>query len=492
MSENEFVTFLLKSTRENDIIALENHLLTVTNPADYLNRVYDDIHMQKCTLLSIACLKGYIEMIHMLLSRFTPDLEVLNDVILEDMTPNQHIFFDVSVLWIAASINNFEIVKLLVEHGANINHTTRTNSTPLRGACFNGNLDMARYLIENGADIHIAKENNDTNLMVSVCYKHLNMIIYLVNELKCDVNICDNKGRSALYDAVNSGSLEIVEFLLRNGARNYYAIHDQMSPLLWAAEKRRIDLVNAIGSYCSLIERIEAEEIIGSSFVCGPHGDRNLDQAFEHFYHALELRLINNLPKPLRLITNDIFNNQEECQTIEQLKAIRSNFNRMYIEALLVRERLLGSSNEEYRYSLCYRGAILVDNGEHHACLDYWLYELHLREQFTISLDAKYLRRFVSLFCGMLYKKKSIPMEALLTILVATTKELDPSDKNFDYNLHTLLFLITLISQVSVVHYYCLWKNALFSFLQKMIFLLLVGKVSIVIFMVSINGIILY
>ncbi len=448
MSGIEYVNLLLSAARQGDINALENHLSTIKNPTIYLNQVYDEALMQKCTLLTIACLNGHVDIIRMLLSRFKPDLEVLNNVIFGDVNPNQHVFSNVSVLWTAASINNFDIVKLLVEHGANINHTTKTNSTALRGACFNGNLDMVRYLIENGADIHIAKENNDTNLMVSVCHKHLNIVTYLVDELKCDVNICDNDGRSPLYDAVNCESLELVEFLLKHGARNFRSIKDQMSPLMWAAEKRSANLLEAISSHCSMLERIEAEELIGSAFICAPHGDRTIDQSLEHFYRAFELRLAHDLPKTLRLTSNEIFGNQRECQTIDELKEIRSNFNRMYIEALLVRERLLGSTNAEYRYSLCYRGAILADNGQHHEAVAYWIYELSLCQQYSIPLDSKHLRRFASLFSGMLYKIMSIPMESLLTVISATMEELEHNTENFNYNLYTLLFLITLTSQV--------------------------------------------
>jgi Fem-1 family protein b len=62
----------------------------------------------------------------------------------------------------------FSIVKQLVEHGADVNHTTNTNSTPVRCACYSGNVSMARYLIENGAHIHIVRKNNDPNLALSV------------------------------------------------------------------------------------------------------------------------------------------------------------------------------------------------------------------------------------------------------------------------------------------------------------------------------------
>jgi Fem-1 family protein b len=453
MYEQEFVSSLLRATRRGDVNALESHLLTVTNPDLYLNRVYNDEYMQKCTLLTIACLQGHEHVIRMLLKRFKPDLEILNNVIIEGGNLSRQIFSNVSVLWTAVSINNFEIVKLLVEYGANVNHTTKTNSTPLRGACYNGNVNMARYLIEKGANIHIAKENNDTNLMVSVCHKHLNMVTYLVNELNIDVNECDNDGHSPLYDAVICGSLELVEFLLKHGARNFRAVVDQMSPLMWAAEKRHPHLMEAISSQCSLLERIEAEELLGSAFVCGTRDNRDLDQAFKHFYRALELRFVHDLPKPLRLITNEIFGDRQECQTIDELKKIQSSFNNMYIEALLVRERLLGLTNKEYRYSLCYRGAILADNEQYHEAVSYWLYELELRRQYSILLEPKHLRNFVSIFCGMLYKSNSLPMEALLIIIVATTEELEHDAQNFNYNLNTLLFLITTTSQVQIYLY---------------------------------------
>lgn len=54
-------------------------------------------------------------------------------------------------LWCAAAAGHFCIVKLLVKHGANVNSTTRTNSTPLRAACFDGHFEIVKYLVKNGA-----------------------------------------------------------------------------------------------------------------------------------------------------------------------------------------------------------------------------------------------------------------------------------------------------------------------------------------------------
>jgi ankyrin repeat protein len=54
-------------------------------------------------------------------------------------------------LWCAAAAGHTSIVKLLVRHGANVNSTTKTNSTPLRAACFDGHYEIVKYLVAHGA-----------------------------------------------------------------------------------------------------------------------------------------------------------------------------------------------------------------------------------------------------------------------------------------------------------------------------------------------------
>jgi len=51
----------------------------------------------------------------------------------------------------AANYNNFEMVKLLVEHGANVNTRNREGSTALSIAQSNDNVQIISFLIENGA-----------------------------------------------------------------------------------------------------------------------------------------------------------------------------------------------------------------------------------------------------------------------------------------------------------------------------------------------------
>ncbi|CAF2043548.1 unnamed protein product [Rotaria magnacalcarata] len=255
--------FLMSLVRQGNISMLEEYLPSIPNPDQYLNRVFGDEFMEQCSLLTIACLNEHINLMRVLIKRFQPDLEIKNDILFGDGHTNRLMCFSATILWAAAAIDNFDIVKLLVEHGANVNYTTKTNSTPLRSACYNGNIDMTRYLIENG----------------------------------CDVNLCDNDGRPPLYEAVSCGSMELVQFLLDHGARNFPAICDQVSPLIWVAEKKRTSIVNAIRSHCPLIEQLETEELLGTAFVCFDLDDRDSKHAYEHFTRELELRSIHSLPK---------------------------------------------------------------------------------------------------------------------------------------------------------------------------------------------------
>jgi Fem-1 family protein b len=279
---------------------------------------------------------------------------------------------------------------------------------------------------------------------------HLDMTIYLIDELNYDVNPCDNDGRSALYDPVYCKSLELLELLLKRGARNIRATLDQMSPLMWAAEKRCRNLVDAIASHCSLLERIEAEELFGSAIVCTLYDDRNLEEAFQCFYRALELRLMHNLPKVLRMVTTEIFDNRQECQTLEELEENRSNLDYMYTEALLIRERLLGPADKKYHDSLAYRGAVLADEGKYVKALLIWMFELRLRQKYSISFESKQLREIVSLISEILYQSISIPSDALLTLLALMNEELEHHKNDFDYNLYTMLFLNTITAHVYI------------------------------------------
>ncbi|CAF3240495.1 unnamed protein product [Rotaria socialis] len=286
-------------------------------------------------------------------------------------------------------------------------------------ACLNEHINLMRVLIKRfQLDLEIKNDilfgdghkNNDANFAVSVYRKHLKMASYLVDKLDCD----------------------LVQFLLDHDARNFPAMYDQVSPLMWAVEKKRTSIVNAIRSHCPLIEQIEAEELL-----------------------ALELRSIHNLPKTLQTITTDVFNYRQECQTIDHLNKIYSNTTSLCIEALLMRERLLGSKNCEYRYSIRYHGAVFADNNQHMEVLAFCMYEIRLREEYSIPMDSEHLRHFTSIFSEMLNLSLFIPIQTLLTVIKITAEELQTIDRQ---KIHRRLCsvvkhkYVTLVDRSSFLH----------------------------------------
>ena len=445
---NRVGDLLVAAAREGDFATLQRCLDALPNPEDYINRLYDGAHPIKCTLLTIACLKKHEDFVRDFLYHYKPDLEVSNVVEMDPISYGLAVFFGVSALCVAAAVNNLETVKLLVEHGAQVNYVTATNSTALRCACWNGNMDMVRYLVDKGGDIHIAREHNDTNLLSSVCRNQLNVVIYLVDEAGFDVNECDAKGRSPLYEAVKSNSLEITQFLLDHDARNFPASYDHMSPLMWAAEKLQTDIFNAIAPYCSMLEQIEGEELFGSALACEQFEYGDVELALEYFGRALALRAQHDLPKTLKPTTIAIFGNRQECGSIDALQAIRASTDEMLIEAMLVRERLLGPTNKEYLDSIVCYGTVLAERYEYDRAVALWLYELQLRRQHGMSIDRETLRYFPDIFSQMMIAMSFPSIDTLEIVIAITLENLDNLTDDFDYHLHTLLFLITIVSRV--------------------------------------------
>lgn len=119
----------------------------------------------------IAARYGRYKVVKMLLSNFKPELEMECTVKFDG-----HIVQGATAIWCAAGSGHLNIVKLLRQHGANVNHKTKTNSTPLRAACFDGRLDIVKYLVAHNADINLANTYNNTCLMISAYKGHADVV----------------------------------------------------------------------------------------------------------------------------------------------------------------------------------------------------------------------------------------------------------------------------------------------------------------------------
>ena len=80
-----------------------------------------------------------------------------------------------------------------------------------------GHIEIVKLLLENGADVNSRTKDGDTALIVASKAGHTN-VVKLLLERGADVNAKNRNGRMALMGATNQGHLNVVKLLLERGA----------------------------------------------------------------------------------------------------------------------------------------------------------------------------------------------------------------------------------------------------------------------------------
>jgi ankyrin repeat protein len=159
-----------------------------------------------------------------------------------------------------------EFIKELIAGGANVNARTRelppsrrwlyslndvswvdfTGQTPFLRAALSADTATMRLLVQHGADPNLGTLAGTTPLMAAAGVNWVVAQTYteskqaqidavnLCLELGADVNATNSMGLTALLGAVNRGSNEIVELLVRRGARLDIQDKEGRTPLRWA------------------------------------------------------------------------------------------------------------------------------------------------------------------------------------------------------------------------------------------------------------------
>ncbi|CAK9099458.1 unnamed protein product [Durusdinium trenchii] len=79
-------------------------------------------------------------------------------------------------MFVAAERGHLEVVRLLLEAGANQNAARANGTTALKDAARNGHLEVVRLLLEAGADKNAAQVNGTTALMAAAEHGHLEVV----------------------------------------------------------------------------------------------------------------------------------------------------------------------------------------------------------------------------------------------------------------------------------------------------------------------------
>jgi ankyrin repeat protein len=118
----------------------------------------------------------------------------------------------------AVQQNFIEMVKLLVERGADVNLQNENGTTPLIKACFNEFFEIAKYLVENNADINRSDKEGFTPLMFAAGKGNEKLSEYLIDR-SADINSENRDGITALFLAASGSYEESTKLLLMREAK---------------------------------------------------------------------------------------------------------------------------------------------------------------------------------------------------------------------------------------------------------------------------------
>ncbi|XP_044740048.1 serine/threonine-protein phosphatase 6 regulatory ankyrin repeat subunit B-like [Chrysoperla carnea] len=109
-----------------------------------------------------------------------------------------------------------DIVKLLLERGAEVDSKTKYNITPLYLSAQRGQQEIIETLLKFGADINCRNMGGNRALHIASQFGHVKVVTTLL-EYGCDINSRDIDGRTALHIASHLGHNEVVTTLLEYG-----------------------------------------------------------------------------------------------------------------------------------------------------------------------------------------------------------------------------------------------------------------------------------
>jgi len=176
---------------------------------------------------NVSCLKSLLEISHyglldhdraelMAIAASKGKYENLELMLNEGFDCNLYHREDPILYW-AMQSESLDIVKLLCEHGAEVNAVNDVGNAPLYDASANGLIGILEYLISYGACIDKPMNNGSTPLIIACCYNQVGVARILLSH-GCDMEAKTKDGITALLYAIGYGNVELVQLLLNKGA----------------------------------------------------------------------------------------------------------------------------------------------------------------------------------------------------------------------------------------------------------------------------------
>ncbi|CAF1494051.1 unnamed protein product [Rotaria magnacalcarata] len=433
---------LYELVRNNLADQLDARLHSLSNPIQYLTTVRC-CGEEELTLLMVAVLNGYNEIVQILFQHCPPELQVeLHGSI---RISKSDVVTRMTAVQCACYRSHFVVAKTLIDiGGADVNHDNDKwpNYPLLIQASGENRIDIVRFLVENGyADVNKTQSNDRdrcTAIILSAYKGYITIIEYLI-EKGADINYsCKNSnldGTVPITFAVLLGDVNVIRLLCDSGADTKATLNNGKTLVMVAVDHQHFDVVDFLLQRS--IATIDDLELAANLSIY------HLQKASKIITIAFEYRASNNIPK-ICVEPNIAYEFYRECQTLEEFEIIKNDPDRMWIEAALVRERILLPRND---YSLIRplldRGDVLASRDEFGKCFHLWVHAFRLYQTMQITTN---MHRFVWLFCKMLTKNQSIPIDQFLTVCYLV---FEPSQTRYMNNdIQNALFLVIITTKI--------------------------------------------
>jgi ankyrin repeat protein len=450
--DEELYTIVCQGDLSNELDGRLKSLPDVDKTLQYLYQRDNE----RVNLLMLAALFGHDAVVRVILSNSsnTKNLVELSGSV---NGINGKLVSHVTALWCACDRGHYTLARTLVDVGkAYVNNGPR--NPLLIDAVINDRFDTIQFLIENNyVDINRIKERNHPNynsLMLSAARGQTKIVAYLV-EKGADIDYKTRSNDTALGCAAMQGHLDTVQFLCSAGASTNIKNNNGETPLILAFENDHSHVVDYLLDLTSNELCIEELELVACSFIV-PMRNTNNDQ-------LQAVKMVNLMPrifqmrktrKCLKTIRKPIaaYNFQQECQTIEEFEKIQHDNNRLYIEALLIRERMLMPKNIPVLCEpLLIYGQKLAEQGDFESCLHLWEHTFYLYQNMNHETS---LHRFVWVFCKMLTTNAHISPQLFLQICRLTFQPAEQNKKN--HSIKNSLCLATIAVKVNI---FCSYRH---------------------------------
>lgn len=357
--------------------------------------------VRKRSPLITAVKNDHVDIIKFMLKNYKEDLNIeqVSTIVIDKKSIE-----DAPPLWTAATMGRFDIVRVLVEHGADINHTTKSNSTPIRGAAYDGHTEIVEYLTNKGADIHKANNCGQSPLSIAAAMERCECVKFL---LKKGANV-HQKGHNEdtpLHVCVESGSYNVSKLLVDAGALNTPNVLGH-TPAMLAACHGHYKLLEYFDThfYLSNMEKYNCYCLLGAREML-----TNTPSALEWWLRAISIRTTHSDEVPINFKPPTVYGNLREPATSEELYHLKEDADYLLLAALMY-ERIMGPHHPSLAFTLRVCGDMYIEKGEFTRCLEIWehslttdkasrlAYELQIKEDvlfttrgFYTMLDASFI-----------------------------------------------------------------------------------------------------